>query len=124
MQDDVYHEEDNIEILDVIRKQMKSKPVDAPDVRNPFDGDEELERQLWMLIRSNQENGYVPTGFGLTPGEYGYNGQYESVQHLPIGVRKKGKSQRLILTETVWRPRTIAWVQSLESLYRILDSVE
>lgn len=103
---------------------MKAKPVDAPDVRNPFDGNIELERELWRIICASQDNHYIPLGFGLNPGEYGYNGEYESIQQLPIGVRKKGKAHRIILTESVWEPRVVLWVQSLEALNRILEAVE
>lgn len=112
----------NVEILDLIRRQMNIKPVDAPDVRNPLLNDENSEQELWDRIRAYQDNGYIPDALGLEAGGNDYGNRFEELQLLPIGSRKRGKCLRLILNEAVWKPRVVLWAQSLEAMHHVLAS--
>ncbi|KAJ7279925.1 hypothetical protein C8J57DRAFT_997915, partial [Mycena rebaudengoi] len=63
------------------------------------------------------ENEVVPAGYGLLPEEW-ENGAYPTYEMLNSG-RRSGKDLRIVLPDSVWRPRAELWGRALAILDHI-----
>ena len=98
-------------LMNTVKSQSKIRSVKTPRLVNPFEDSREKVLQLWDQLDHHQQSDNLPSGYGFIPGEEGY-GNYDSFEVLNVGSRKKEKP--IILPATVWLPRCVIWVQSLE----------
>lgn len=102
-------------IIEMVKRQMNTKSINAAIRRNPFKNNPAGELRVWESLSSKQTQQEIPTGYGFADREY------EPIEPLPLGSHRAKKYINIILPEQVWNPRTVLWVQALESLYEILD---
>ncbi|KAF9077276.1 hypothetical protein BDP27DRAFT_1141283, partial [Rhodocollybia butyracea] len=84
--------------------------IEAPKHNDPFQNDRTRRLFEVALARLN-ESGQIPLGFGIHHSEWDSNG-YPAVGAIRSG-RKGGKRLEIALPDSVWRPRSVRWVQGL-----------
>ncbi|KAL0568310.1 hypothetical protein V5O48_013678 [Marasmius crinis-equi] len=84
----------------------------APKVRNPFEGNLELEKLFWVTLKDVSDEGHFPAGYGIRREEW-VEGEYPSFERLHTGKKRGGKELVIELPENVWFPRAVLWTQAL-----------
>lgn len=106
-------------LLEIVKRQMNTKHVRSPTtLRNPFKDFPEKERTFWRRLHESQVKKKIPMGYGFRPGEIGF-GQFDSVEVIQVGGRRSNK-MRVLLSESIWLPRTVLWAQALEGMTHLL----
>ena len=96
---------------------FKHEAVQVPKHQPPFEGhanEDVLQAALERAIVELDAEDIIPLGYGMRPEEWGSEG-YPTVECIQVG-RRGRKEYYVSLTDKLWRPRAIRWVQALHSL--------
>lgn len=91
----------------------------VPESHNPFNNDD-VEHVFHEAFHLVCEEGVVPAGYNILPNEWDEDG-YPTVEILRTG-RRGRREIKVGLTDEIWRPRAVLWVQALDVLTRLLDA--
>lgn len=103
------------EVIQRVQRQLKHSPVSVPRIQSPFRGNPNAEDFFWSVLAEAARDEIIPPGYGLVVGEEGY-GEWQSLENVSVGKRKRGKPHTVTLPKTVWEPRVKVWVQAMEGL--------
>jgi hypothetical protein len=99
-------------------KEFNGEAVEAPKHADPFQNDQTRHVFQAALDRLD-ESGQIHLGYGLHPSEWEEDG-YLAVGTIRSG-RKGSKRLEVALPDSVWRPRSIRWVQGLYLMNLLID---
>ncbi|KAF9064224.1 hypothetical protein BDP27DRAFT_1230795 [Rhodocollybia butyracea] len=99
-------------------KEFNAHAVEAPKHTNPFDNDQTYRVFKAALARLD-ESGQIPLGYGVHPSEWDEDG-YPALGSIRCG-RKGSKMLEVALPDSVWRPRSVRWVQGLYLMDQLID---
>lgn len=99
------------EIAEAVRVNSSTPAAKVPRVVSPLASEAEQE-EFFNALNAIRRDDVVPDGYGLNESEDNFE-EWESEQE--IGRVGNVKNARVTLTEEVWRPRVIEWVQALEA---------
>jgi hypothetical protein len=98
--------------------EFNEEVVEAPKHNDPFQNDQ-THHLFEVALARLDENGRVPLGYGIHHSEWDDNG-YPAVGTKRSG-QKGGKRLEVALPDSVWRPRSVRWVQGLYLMDQLRD---
>lgn len=111
---DLDNQEAEIQVAEENRH-VRHAAVDVPSTASPFDTAEALE-VFTLAIRETQEQGIVPSGYGVAEDEWA-DGSYPDIELITVG---RGKQEYTVeLPFEVWWTRSVIWAQGLDIMTRI-----
>lgn len=99
--------------------QFNQQAINTPKHANPF-LDEGLHAVFRQSLARLQNTGVIPVGYGAHPNEWGATG-YPSFGVIQTGLSGR-KELRITLPDSIWRPRSVQWVQGLYLMNQLLDT--
>lgn len=99
-------------------EEFNHEAVDVPKHTDPFQ-DEHLHAVFEAAFVQLEESGRIPMGYGIHPTEWDVDG-YPAFGIIRSGWRGR-KELRIALPDSVWRPRSLRWVQALYLMNQVID---
>lgn len=96
---------------------VRHEPIDVPKHSSPF-STPEAEEIFVQAFAAVQDEGIVPSGFGVAEGEW-EDGMYGEIEVIKVG----RKDSEVDLPFVIWWPRAVAWAQAFE-LMATIQAVE
>ncbi|KAF9033010.1 hypothetical protein BDP27DRAFT_1245711 [Rhodocollybia butyracea] len=100
------------------KNEFNAEAVEAPVHTNPFQNDETY-RVFEAALDRLDETGQIPLGYSIHPSEWEEDG-YPALGSIRSG-RKGSKRLEIALPDSVWRPRSVRWVQGLYLMDQLMD---
>ena len=98
--------------------EFNQEPIDVPKHADPFQ-DEGLRTVFHRSLALLQDTGATPLGYGIHRTEWNDIG-YPSFGTIRTGLSGR-KELRIALPDSIWRPRSVQWVQGLYLMNQLLD---
>lgn len=100
-------------------REFNQEPIEVPKHADPFE-DEALRDIFQRSLARLQATGDIPLGYGAHPTEWDDDTGYPSFGVIQTGLSGR-KELRIALPDSIWRPRSIQWVQGLYLMDQLID---
>ncbi|KAE9387199.1 hypothetical protein BT96DRAFT_838006, partial [Gymnopus androsaceus JB14] len=100
-------------------REFNQELIKVPKHADPFE-DEALCDIFQRSLACLQATGDIPLGYGAHPTEWDDDTGYPSFGIIQTGLSGR-KELRIALPDSIWRPRSIQWVQALYLMDQLID---